>query len=40
MVDADGVWYSKEHKEYVMSQKSFWEEQNRMIADPEAAEAS
>lgn len=25
-VDQDGAWYSQEHKQYMMSQKSYWEE--------------
>lgn len=41
IVDQDGVWYSKEHKDYVMSQKQFWEDQHKLAkADPENAELS
>ena len=40
MVDKDGVWYSQEHKDYVMANKDFWEKQNKEIADPEAPELS
>jgi hypothetical protein len=41
LVDEDGVWFSKEHKEYVMSQKTYWEEQHKnQMADAEAPELS
>lgn len=41
LIDEDGAWYSKEHKEYVMQQKSYWEEQHKTFkADEEAQELS
>ena len=40
-VDEDGAWYSQEHKQYMMSQKSYWEEQNKGFQkDPEQEDKS
>jgi hypothetical protein len=36
-VDEDGVWFLKEHKEYVMTNQKYWEEQHKEFKVDEEA---
>lgn len=37
IIDKDGAWYSKEHKDYVMEQRAYWEEQHKSYKPDEEA---